>query len=259
MAKPSKLAGALAKDPKLNRASFNVYRNAQGGLVNSRGGTLPGQRPQRLQQPIEQVPGRYLPQPLPQTQSSTPGRMPPMRPQMPNVQAPSQVSRDAYDMERIAQERARAIQNGGRVTMDYNPQRDNRVNEILGRMPQGKPGMFQKPGQLSPEEMNRIGMGQDGNPAQLPPQQRNPMYAPPQNQMPPMGDLMYRYPQSQTADFEAMFQQFQQQQRQQPNTVFGPLQQGRQQQPMPTLVAEQPQNAQQLQQPQAPNPYMKQY
>jgi hypothetical protein len=53
--------------------------------------------------------------------------------------------------------------------------------------------------------------------------------------------------------------QGQQQQRQQPNTVSGMLQQGRQQQPMPTLVAEQPQNAQQPQQPQAPNPYMKQY
>jgi len=61
MAKPSKLAGALARDPKLSRVSPGVYRNAQGGLVNSRGGALPGQRPQQPQRPIQQVPGRYLP------------------------------------------------------------------------------------------------------------------------------------------------------------------------------------------------------
>ena len=151
---------------------------------------------------------------------------------MPNVRAPSQAGRDAYDMERIAQERARAIQNGGMVTMDYNPQRDNRVNEILGRMPQGNSGMFQKPGQLSPEDMNRIGMGQVGNPVwNVPgngpgsPNDVNPWFNPNQ-QMPPMGDLMYRYPQGQAPDFGAMFQQFQQQQRQQPNTVSGMLQQG---------------------------------
>ena len=226
MAKPSKLAGALAKDPTLNRVSPGVYRNAQGGLVNSRGGALPGQRPP--------------------TQSSTPGRMPQPRPQMPNVRAPSQAGRDAYDMERIAQERARAIQNGGMVTMDYNPQRDNRVNEILGRMPQGNPGMFQKPGQLSPEDMNRIGMGQDSNPVWNgpgngpgSPNDVNPWFNPNQ-QMPPMGDLRYRYPQGQQMpiqDFanriradgltpEQRQQAFQQQQRQQPNTVSGMLQQG---------------------------------
>jgi hypothetical protein len=158
-------------------------------------------------------------------------------------------------MERVAQERARAIQNGGMVTMDYNPQRDNRVNEILGRMPQGNPGMFQKPGQLSPEDMGRIGMGQDGNPVWNgpgngpgSPNDVNPYYNPNQ----PMPDLMYRYPQGQAPDFGAMFEQFrqfQQQQRQQPNTVSRTLQQG----------GQQSQNAQQPQQPQAPNPYMKQY
>lgn len=220
MAKPSKLAGALAKDPTLNRVSPGVYRNAQGNLVNSRGGALPGQRPQQPQPPQR-----------PPTQSSTPGRMPQPRPQMPNVRAPSQAGRDAYDMERIAQERARAIQNGGMVTMDYNPQRDNRVNEILGRMPQGNPGMFQKPGQLSPEDMNRIGMGQDGNPmwnglgnGPGSPNDVNPWFNPNQ-QMPPMGDLSYRYPQGQAPDFGEMFRYFEQQ-RQQPNTVSGMLQQG---------------------------------
>jgi hypothetical protein len=247
MAKPSKLAGALAKDPTLKRVSPGVYRNAQGGLVNSRGGALPGQRPQRSQR--SQLLQR------PPTQSSTPGRMPQPRPQMPNVRAPSQAGRDAYDMERIAQERARTIQNGGMVTMDYNPQRDNRVNEILGRMPQGNPGMFQKPGQLSPEDMNRInriGMGQVDNPVwNVPnngpgsPNDVNPWFNP--NQQMPIQDLAYRPPAgTPMLTAEQMYQAFQQQQRQQPNTVSGMLQQGGQQ-------------PQQPQQPQTPNPYMKQY
>jgi hypothetical protein len=87
--------------------------------------------------------------------------------------------------------------------------------------------MFQKPGQLSPEDMGRIGMGQGGNPVWNgpgngpgSPYDVNPYYNPNQ----PMPDLMYRYPQGQTPDFRAMFEEYQQQLRQQPKS--GMLQQG---------------------------------
>lgn len=222
MAKPSKLAGALAKDPKLNRVSPGVYRNAQGGLVNSRGGALPGQRPQQPQRPPQQVPGRFQPA----NPSQYPGgqQQPATRPPAPN-----------------------AGQNAGNVPFNYPPQ-----EYYSAVTPNNRP---QNPMQLSPNDMRNIGTDRIGNqvwngPGNGPgsPNDVNPNYNPNQ-QMPPMNDLMYRYPQGQAPDFGAMFRYFEQQ-RQQPNTVSGILQQG----------GQQPQNEQQPQQPQQPiNPYIKQY
>jgi len=98
MAAQSKLAGALSRNPKLERVSPGVYRNPKGDLVTAGGRALP-----RPAQPPAPQPGDYRPAVFPgQGQQNYPG-VPQMSPDMMNAlqdmlsrQAPSNVSYDQF-------------------------------------------------------------------------------------------------------------------------------------------------------------------
>lgn len=212
MATQSKLAGALSRNPKLERVSPGVYRNRKGDLVTAGGRALPrpaqppapqpgdyrpavfpGQQPQEFIQPPPNVPvqpweqmGGFQPgiRPAMQTpydryrfalqqqngqdvgQQATQladQQNPPINYPRSNMQPPDMALRQpAGSMprgsllfqapevkqggplqdpraEQEAQRRADAIRRGEMVTMDYRPERDARVDEILGRAPQQQP------------------------------------------------------------------------------------------------------------------------
>lgn len=61
MAAQSKLAGALSRNPKLERVSPGVYRNPKGDLVNPSGRVLPRPAPQPQQTDYQSIVNRYQP------------------------------------------------------------------------------------------------------------------------------------------------------------------------------------------------------
>jgi len=249
MAKPSKLAGALAKDPRggrvstmpvgkpptrqnknaadmaaglaqkragLQRLSPGVYRNAQGGLVNSHGGALPGQRPQQ-----------------------------PQKPMAPQQRAPQQVDPNQQSAANYANQAAQNYMQQQPSWRPPAPNQDGMRRSMV--MPDiGSQGGY--------PVWNGPGNG-PGSPSDV-----NPWYGQ-SNMQPPMNDLMYNYPQGQAPDFGSMFRYFEQQ-RQQPNSVSGILQQGGQQQQGTSMISEeaaaQAQNSPYYNNPQA-NPYWKPY
>lgn len=123
---------ALKEMPKggagaLKRLSPGVYRNASGQLVGPQGQRLPG-RPAPRPNPQER---------LRQGNPVFAGGTPNFDERTGRYTDPRQGAlRGNLDVERAAQERAEAIRRGGMVTYDYMPERDRRVDEILGRQPQ---------------------------------------------------------------------------------------------------------------------------
>ena len=186
-------AGAAVKRAELQRVSPGVYRNAQGGLVNSRGGSLPGQRPQQPQRPSMNVPA-----PRPQRQPG-PGQFQPADPSQYPIGQRQPAGRPTAP---------NAGQNGNGMEMNIPPEAYNQWVEsaVMPEMDRGRPPMgWDLNGNGSPNNFNQ--------------------WSQPSNPQGQINDLMYRYPQGQSPNFGEMFRYFEQQ-RQQPNTVSGMLQQG---------------------------------
>lgn len=124
------------KPQNLQRVSPGVYRNAQGGLVNSSGGALPGQRPQ---QPPPQRPPMNNPAPRP-------GQNPPPN----NGNMPSNAFPMPGGYERSAVMPDRGFQgnypswtgpgNGPGSPYDINPwyNPNQPMNDLMYRYPQGQ-------------------------------------------------------------------------------------------------------------------------
>lgn len=133
-AKPKLAPGLIGPGP-LQRLSPGVYRNTAGQLVGPQGQRLPGTP---RSNPIERAfVGASAPERLRQGNPVFAGGTPNFDERTGEYMDPRQGAlRGNLDVERAAQERAEAIRRGGVVTMDYMPERDRRVDEILGRQPQ---------------------------------------------------------------------------------------------------------------------------
>ena len=173
-AKPKLAPGLIGPGP-LQRLSPGVYRNTAGQLVGPQGQRLPGTpRPNPLERAFV---GASAPERLRQGNPVFAGGTPNFDERTGRYTDPRQGAlRGNLDVERAAQERAEAIRRGGMVTYDYMPERDRRVDEILGR----------QPGNQNPP------MGIPMIPNQPPQGQRTPQIGPPltwNDQQPVMGPM----------------------------------------------------------------------
>jgi hypothetical protein len=168
MAAQSKLAGALSRNPKLERVSPGVYRNPKGDLVNPSGRVLPRPAPQPQQSNWQALVGNGQPVSPGQGQQNYPGA-PQMSPDMMNAlqdmlsrQAPSNVSYDQFGPVNPADQAwlQGGTQKGPRPAMQTPNDRFNWANQqqqdLLQRMIQQNPPVNYPGSNMQPPDMRLI-------------------------------------------------------------------------------------------------------